>query len=211
MTATLWASLATIVGVWSVTVLSPGPNFFMTAYTASRQTRGLGVTVAAGIALGTTVWATASLLGLGLLFQSAAWLYQAVKIAGGLYLAYLGLRMILIARREARPDATPSPAARPLSLRGAFLRGVIVDLSNPKAAVFFASLFAVAVPPAAPLWFKALVVATVVAMAGGWYAAVACLVKLRPVATLLARMQKAVAYVTGAVFIALGLRLASER
>ncbi len=211
MTATLWASLATIVGIWSVTVLSPGPNFFMTAYTASRQTRRLGLAVAAGIALGTTVWATASLLGLGLLFQSAAWLYQAVKIAGGLYLAYLGLRMILAARREARPDTAGPPAARRLSPRGAFLRGVIVDLGNPKAAVFFASLFAVAVPPDAPLWFKALVVATVVVMAGGWYAVVACLVKLPPVAEALARMQTAIAYVTGAIFVALGLRLASER
>ena len=208
MTAALWASLATIVAVWTVTVLSPGPNFFMTVLTASRQSPRLGVMVSAGIALGTTIWATASLLGLGLLFQSAAWLYNAVKLAGGAYLVYLGLRTVLSARREDRPSLRP---AKPLTAGGAVLRGLIVDLSNPKAAVFFASLFAIAVPPEAPLWFKALVVAVVVAMAGGWYAVVACLVKLPPVAAGLARARKAIAYVTGAVFVALGLRLATER
>ena len=109
MTATLWASLATIAGVWFVTVLSPGPNFLATAYTASRQSRRLGLIVVAGIAAGTTVWATASLLGLGLLFLSAAWLYQAFKIAGGLYLAYLGLRTILQARRRRRGWRRRSP------------------------------------------------------------------------------------------------------
>ena len=208
MTATLWASLATIVAVWAVTVLSPGPNFFVTVLTASRQSPRLGVLVSAGIALGTTIWATASLLGLALLFQSAAWLYQALKLAGGLYLVYLGLRTILAARSQAEPGRQP---AAPLTARGAVLRGLVVDLSNPKAAIFFASLFAVAVPPDSPLWFKALVVALVVAMAGGWYAAVACLIKLRPIAAALERTQKAVAYVTGAVFVALGLRLATER
>ncbi len=208
MTASLWASLATIVGVWFVTVLSPGPNFLATAYTASRQSRRLGLIVVAGIAVGTMVWATASLLGLGLLFRSAAWLYQAFKIAGGLYLAYLGLRTILQARRQTRQPLAAPPA---LTSRGAFLRGLVVDLSNPKAAIFFASLFAVAVPPEAPFWFKALVVAAVVAMAGGWYALVACLVTQRPVAAALARLQTAVSYVTGAVFVALGLRLATDR
>ena len=208
MTAALWTSLATIVAVWAVTVLSLGPNFFMTVLAASRQSPRLGVMVSAGIALGTTIWATASLLGLGLLFQSAAWLYNAVKLAGGAYLVYLGLRTVLSARREDRPSLRP---AKPLTAGGAVLRGLIVDLSNPKAAVFFASLFAIAVPPEAPLWFKALVVAVVVAMAGGWYAVVACLVKLPPVAAGLARARKAIAYVTGAVFVALGLRLATER
>lgn len=140
MTAALWTSLATIVAVWAVTVLSLGPNFFMTVLAASRQSPRLGVMVSAGIALGTTIWATA-----GLLFQSAAWLYQAVKLAGGAYLVYLGLRTTLSARDDKRPRLPP---AKPLTARGAVLRGPIVDLSNP---VFFASLFAIAVLPEAPL------------------------------------------------------------
>ena len=78
----LWTSFATIAGVWLITVISPGPNFVATSHAAVTHSRRAGVLVAAGIALGTTVWSTASLLGLGLLFQTAAWLYQVVKLAG---------------------------------------------------------------------------------------------------------------------------------
>jgi threonine efflux protein len=208
MTMMLWTSLATIVGVWLITVLSPGPNFFATIYTATAQSRRLGVVLSAGIAVGTTIWATASLLGLGLLFQTTAWLYQFVKLAGGAYLIYLGITTIMSARQ--------SPSTAPVRIQAdsagrAFRRGLIVDLSNPKAAVFFTSLFAVSVPPEAPLWFKVLVVAIVVMMAGGWYALVACIVNLPPVALALQKMQKAISYLTGLVFIGLGVRIAVDR
>lgn len=200
--------MATIVGVWFVTLLIPGPNFLATAYTATTQSRRLGLFVVCGIAVGTAVWATASLLGLGFLFSTAAWLYEGLKLAGAVYLIYFGIKTIRSARRVDRPVALPRT---PASAHQAFWRGVVVDLSNPKAAVFFTSLFAITVPPAAPIWFKAFIIAAVVIMAGGWYAAVACMVNLGPVAHALRRAQKAVAYVSGTVFVALGISLALER
>ncbi len=208
MTLPLWTSLTTIFAVWLVVAMAPGPNFFATIYTATTQSRRLGLYVSAGIAVGTTIWATASLAGLGILFQTTAWLYQAVKLAGGLYLVYLGIRTILSARHARAASPARLGALSPLQ---AFRRGLVVDLSNPKAAIFFTSVFAVAVPPQAPLWFQALVVATVVMIAAGWYALVACLVNLPPVAAALRRAHKAMSYVTGLVFVALGARLATDR
>lgn len=208
MTASLWASLATVIGVWSITVLSPGPNFFATAYTATAQNRRTGLFVALGIAVGTSVWATGSLMGLGILFQHAAWLYMAVKIIGGLYLIYTGIRMVMTARQSlAQPDAT-SPD---LTSGRAFWRGLIVDLSNPKAAIFFTSLFAVAVPPTAPGWFQIMIVSLVVTMAGGWYMLVAVIVNAGPIARFLAKAQKTIGYVTGAVFMGLGVKIIADR
>ncbi|MEO1017023.1 MAG: LysE family transporter [Pseudomonadota bacterium] len=212
MNLALWTSLLTIAGVWFVTVLLPGPNFFATAITATRHSRREGLMVAGGIAIGTTVWATASLLGLGLLFQTAGWLYQLVNIVGGLYLIYFGVRTILSA--GAAPSIATNTIGAPgptLSSGCAIRRGVIVDLSNPKAAVFFASLFAVAVPPEAALWFKALVVSITVVMAGGWYAIVACFVTIPPMAALMRRAERTIAAITGAIFVILGLRIATDR
>ncbi|MCG8357184.1 MAG: LysE family transporter [Kiloniellales bacterium] len=206
--AGLVASLATIVGVWLVTVLSPGPNFLATAQAALGQSRRAGLMLSAGIAVGTTLWSTASLLGLGLLFQTAGWLYLAVKLLGAAYLILLGLRAILSARRTA--PFIPAGGA-PLSAWQAFRRGLLVDLSNPKAAAFFTSLFAVTVPPAAPLWFDVTVVVAVVVIAGGWYALVACAVSLPAIAARFRRAQRWIAYVTGAAFMALGIRLAVDR
>lgn len=207
MTLSLWTSLTTIISVWIITVLSPGPNFFATAHIATTQSRERGLILSLGIAVGTAIWATASLIGLGLLFETAAWLYQIVKLAGGGYLVYMGVRTILSARRS--PTA-PEMAVRTVSAKTAFWRGIVVDLSNPKAAIFFTSLFALAVPAGAPVWFQGMVVAIVTIVAGGWYALVACAVSFRPVARVLERTRTLVAYVTGGVFIAIGARIATD-
>lgn len=204
----LWTGFATITLVWAVTVLSPGPNFLATVQAALGRSRRAGLEVALGISFGTTIWATASLLGLGLLFQSAGWLYHAVRIAGAAYLIFLGVATLLSARRAAGPASVVGPAVGGLR---AVRRGLLTDLSNPKAAAFFTSLFAVTVPPSAPFWFDAATVALVVAIAGGWYALCACAVSLAPVAAFYRRARRAITAVAGVVFLALGLRLASER
>ncbi len=209
----LWTSLITIAGVWLVTVISPGPNFLATAHLALVQSRQAGLWLSAGIALGTTIWAVASLLGLALLFQTAAWLYLAVKLAGGAYLIFMGLRMVVGALRggPAGDDRIAGQDAEGLSPFQAFRRGLLTDLSNPKAALFFASLFAVAVPPDAPLWFGVFIVAVVVVMAGGWYAVVAWLVSKDPVTRFYRRASRAITVLTGAVFVGLGVRLVNSR
>ena len=210
MTAALWTSLLTIVGIWMVTVISPGPNFLATTQAALSGSRRAALLVVLGIGIGTAVWCVASLLGLGLLFERAAWLYLLVKIGGGLYLAFLGLRILLAAHRSA---ATPQQAPPALAVSGwrAVRLGLFTDLSNPKAAAFFASLFAVTVPPAAPLWFDAVIVALVVAQAVVWYALVACFMAAPPVAALYRRAQRAILALMGAAFVALGARLAMAK
>lgn len=218
----LWASLVTIFGVWGITVVSPGPNFLAASHTAASQSRRTGLLVATGIAIGTTIWATASLLGLALLFQTTGWLYQAVKYLGAAYLIIVGLRMAFSQGPTSQHRASsqaPSPArtsgatAAPagFSTLGALRYGLQVDLSNPKAAAFFTSLFALAVPPQAPGWFQALIIALVVIMAGGWYALVACAMAMPAVSARYRASQRAIARLTGFVFVFFGARLALLR
>ena len=208
----LWASLLTVTGVWLVTVLSPGPNLLATLHAAVSHSRRSGVLVAGGIAVGTTLWAAASLLGLAVLFQSAGWLYHTIRFIGAGYLIYVGIRMVLAARQATPPTLAGTLAGRnPITGWAAFRRGLLTDLSNPKAAAFFTSLFAVAVPPAAPLWFDITIIAVVVAIAGGWYAVAACLIRTACLQALYRRAQKAIAYLAGTIFVGFGLRLAAER
>ncbi|MEM7222623.1 MAG: LysE family transporter [Pseudomonadota bacterium] len=204
----LAASFLTIAGIWLVTVVSPGPNFVATCHAALTGSRRAAHLVVAGIAFGTTIWAAASLLGLGLLFRNAAWLYQIVKILGALYLVYMGAQMIWGARKRPATTAVASP---PLAGWRAFRRGLLVDLSNPKAAAFFTSLFAVAVPPTAPLWFDLLVISSVVTIAAAWYAIVALAMASGPVARAYRRAQRWVMAAAGALFVGFGLKLAAER
>ena len=200
----LWVAYLTISGIWLATVLAPGPNFVATVQASLTGSRRAGVTVALGIAVGTAIWAGLSLVGLGLLFESVSWLYSLVKILGAGYLIFIGLQTIVTARRPA------VAAAKPLSDGRAFRRGLLTDLSNPKAAAFFTSLFAVAVPPAAPLWFDIMIVTTVVAIAGLWYVAAAYAIACRPIAAAYQKARKAIAYATGTLFTAFGAKLAID-
>jgi len=202
-----WLHFATLTGVWTLAVMLPGPNFLATANAAATQSRSSGLLTAAGIAVGTAFWATGSLLGLGMLFSMASWLYSAVKVAGGAFLIWTGLRMLLSGGRDQEAHVTSSLH----TARKSFRRGLIVDLSNPKAAAFFASLFAVAIPPQPPLWFKALAVAMVVGVSLAWYGFVACAVSHPSVSSLLTRSLRAIAVTSGALFVALGLKLATDR
>ena len=204
MTAELWTSLLAICGVWALTVLSPGPNFIATLYVATTRSRRASYQVVAGITAGTTIWATASLLGLSVLFQTAGWLFLAVKYAGAAYLICLGVNLL---RQKRTPAAQPAPTAA----SRAFRLGLLTDLSNPKAAAFFTSLFAVAIPPDSPVWFEILIVVAVVALAAGWYAFVASAANWEPIKERYHRVERAFRRAAGALFVAFGLKLIADR
>jgi len=196
-------------GVWAVTVLSPGPNLLATLHATARGGARAGVATAAGIGLGTTLWSGGSLIGLAALFEAFAWAYTAVKIAGAAYLIVVGQRLLLQRRRKA--EAAAPPGELPVGLRRAFLFGMATDLANPKAAAFFASLFAVSVPAGASFAFQAGICALVVAIAVAWYAVAALLFARPRVAAAYARLRGVIERVTGALFVAAGLRLAVGR
>ena len=207
-----WVSFLTVTGIWAVTVVTPGPNFIATFETAISHGRGKGLLVAAGIGLGTTIWAGGSLFGLTLLFQTAGWLYLAVKWLGAAYLLWIGLRFLRDAAKGEQTTTTGKlHPKKALGGRGAFTRGLLVDLSNPKAAAFFTSLFAVALPPNVPLWFQGLMVVGVVITAAGWYALVALSVSWPPLAAFYSRLRRWILGFAGALFAAFGVALAFQR
>lgn len=200
---TIWTGGMAVLGIWAVTVMTPGPNFVATVHTAGSVSWRHGVLVALGISVGTAIWATVSLVGLGVLFQTASGLYNAVKWIGAAYLVLVGVRMMLVRERN---DPAAAAARRPTGWT-AFRLGLFTDLANPKAAAYFASLFAVAVPPAAPLAFHAFLVVGVVIIAGGWYA-LAALVMGRPrVAAAYRRFRLWITRIAGACFVGFGARL----
>lgn len=203
----LYATFALVAAIWLAALVTPGPDFLATVHTALSGSRRAGALVGVGVGVGIGIWATASLLGLGLLFRTAEWLYVGVKLAGAAFLVYLGVRLLWSARRPGTAAHAPLPR---VSNAGALRRGLLTNLSNPKAAAIFGSLFAALVPPDAPLWFDATLVATMAGSAAGWYVAVAWVMASGPVAALYRRLERLIAVVTGALFIGLGARLATD-
>ena len=220
------AQLAAIAGVMLLACASPGPDMLaVTSHAFAR--RRAGVCAAAGVATSHALWATLAVFGLGLILARLAWLYEGIRIAGGIYLLYLGAKTLIGLRRPAaaRPasavdavDAaatTTAPASRgaakPAGGAHAYRRGLLVGLTNPKAAAFFGSLFVTLLPAHAPPWVHGATVATVAAVSIGWFTAIALLFSTGRVQRGYARLRRPVDALMGAALVALGARLALDR
>jgi len=207
-----WLHLLPIIGLWTLTVMAPGPDTLAVVSMSLGRSRRAGLAVALGCAVATLIWAAMSLAGLSLLFARAQWLYHAIRLIGAVYLVVIGvslLRAACKAHSAARPAATDRIATA--GVRRAFRLGLLTDLSNPKAAAFFTSLFAVSVPPETTAEFKLLIVALVPAIAGVWYALIAATVSLSPITRFYTRARRALEATAGLLFIALGAKLAADR
>jgi threonine efflux protein len=198
----------TLAAIWALVVISPGPCFVATVQQATRGSSRDGVFVALGIATGTIIWCAGSLLGLAVLFATLSWLYQLVRLAGAIYLMYLGLKTIRHAHQPLPPaglDATP------IQRGSAWRVGFLTDISNPKAAAFFGSLFAALLPVHAPLWVLVTAVLLVIMIEFMWYCLMAYLFARKPVARVYRRAQRWIDYIAGGLYMLLGGRLALAR
>ncbi|HYD78977.1 MAG TPA: LysE family translocator [Paucimonas sp.] len=190
---------------------TPGPD---TAYIIGRsvaQGRRAGLVSALGISAGCCVHSIASAFGLSAIIAASATAFGLIKLAGGAYLVYLGIRMLL-AKPEVRQQAQTPRSARPL--RTIFWQAVATNVLNPKVVLFFLSFFPQFVRADAPhktLAFLALGI-VFVAITTVWNSGTAFL------AGTLARraghnpqIKLWLERTVGAAFIALGVRLAMTK
>jgi threonine/homoserine/homoserine lactone efflux protein len=122
---------------------SPGPATLAIAGTSMKSGRRYGLAVAAGILTGSLVWSTAAACGLGAVMLANAWVFEALRYFGAGYLIFLALKS---ARSAWRPGTTELRGIAQRSPRRAYLSGLGLHLTNPKAILFFGALYAVGVP-----------------------------------------------------------------
>jgi threonine/homoserine/homoserine lactone efflux protein len=152
--------------------VSPGPSFVLVARTAVSADRTNGLLAALGMGLGGLTFAVAALLGLHSLLLAVPSLYVVLKVGGGLYLVWLGVRLWRSAKAPMAADLGGAGGGRPVSPRYLWL-ALTTQLSNPKAAIVYAGVFAAFMPSDADLAFKAELAALVFVVEAGWYALVA--------------------------------------
>ena len=113
----------------------PGPSVLYIVTRSVDQGRAAGLASVCGVHVGTLVHVAAAALGLSALLVSSATAYHAVRWLGAAYLIWLGVRRLLARDEEAVAAAGPAP--RRLGLRRIFAQGVVVNVLNPKTALFF--------------------------------------------------------------------------
>ncbi len=231
--------LLALLGVWTLAVITPGPDFVATSRYAVARSRRDGMLVGLGVACGIAIWVTLSLAGLGFVMARMSGPLTVLRLLGALYLIWLGAQALWSAARPEREGSGSAamngwrtvagdesqafmPASRAPAFQGqdetgsrwshlpSWLIGFLTNISNPKALAFFTSIFALLLPARPPLWLDATILAGMVSISAGWFTLVALLFSLPPVARAYRRAQRWIDAITGGVFVALGLRLAAN-
>ncbi|EJN06616.1 LysE family transporter [Herbaspirillum sp. YR522] len=145
--------LFAVITISLLAVVSPGPDFALVTRNSLARSRATGVSTALGIGSGVLVHVGYTLLGLGWLLHRWPWLLDALKLAGALYLVYLGVRML---RSAAAPLAAghgghSGQGGACWSGGQAFRTGLLTNVLNPKTSVFIVSLFTQVVGATTPV------------------------------------------------------------
>jgi threonine efflux protein len=199
-----WLMLGSVAAVNLLGAASPGPAFFVVSRTAVGQNRRAGLATGLGVSLATVIWAFGTIHGLALLIAEAAWLFHIMQAAGAAYLIYLGWRAI---RHAAEPLPPALADHSPAGLLAAFPRGFLVNMTNPKVAVFFASVFASVYGTGMPEWVNLVVLGVIAIDEVVWYSLVALVFSSRPAQAAYGRAKRWIDRAFGAFLALFGLRL----
>ena len=198
-------ALLGIVGALAVGVVSPGPSFVMVAKVSVSTSRANGIAASLGMGLGGLAFAVAALLGLQTVLLAIPALYTGLKVLGGLYLCYLGYRIFSGARETLEVDQTRT--GERTSPYRALLLGFTTQLSNPKTAIVYASVFAAFLPSVFSPAFAFTLLCVVFGIEAGWYAIVAVLLSSTKPRSAYLSCKVWLDRTAGAVMVGLGLKL----
>ncbi|HEX3976945.1 MAG TPA: LysE family translocator [Solirubrobacteraceae bacterium] len=205
--------LLVFIGVAAIVIIIPGPDTAVVTKNVLIHGRRTGLGTSLGVSAGLSIWTIAAAVGVASLVRASELAFTVLKLAGALYLVWLGIQAVRAAGRQLGDDHPSRAASRPvMGARGGFRQGFLSDLANPKIGIFFTSLLPQFVSAGHAVLVPFLILGAIfVAMTVLWLLAYT-LVAARAAQTLMRpRVRVALDRFTGVVLIGLGVRLAVER
>ena len=199
----------TVAMVHLIALMSPGPDFFFVSQTAASRSRKEAMMGVVGISLGIVVWAGVALMGLHLILQKMAWLHDVITIGGGIYLCWMGWQLLKSARAK-KQNGDDTPVALPARGR-TFMRGLLTNLSNPKAVIYFGSVFSMFVSDSVSGGERLGIFLLIVVETLAWFSLVALVFALPKMRRGYQRLAKWIDGVAGVVFAGFGVALIINR
>jgi RhtB (resistance to homoserine/threonine) family protein len=202
-------ALLTFLAAATFVIVAPGPDTLLVTRNVFRRGRRGGLVTAAGTVTGLALWSVAAALGLSALLAASEVGYNVVRVAGGLYLIWLGVQSL---RSHAAVAVTPTEAPpMPMPMHRAYLSGVLSNLLNPKIGVFFVTFLPGFVPIGAPVGSTAaLLGAAFVVETALWLVVLVWLVGRGTGWLSRQGVRRWLDRVTGVVLIGFGVRVAAE-
>lgn len=191
-------------GVALVLALTPGPDMALVLRNSLRGGRPAALRTVGGISVGLIGWGLATAFGVAAILAASTTVFTALKIAGGIYLVYLGVQTLRALRRN-----DPIDRAEGRTPGAPFRQGLVTNLLNPKLAVFFTTLLPQFISEDDPYVAKAVLLAVLFTLIGlAWLLVYAFIVDA---VVRSRRFRTTVEAISGVVLVALGLRLAVDR
>ncbi|MFD2642429.1 LysE family translocator [Pseudomonas japonica] len=202
-----WAEFLTVALIHLLAVASPGPDFAVVVRESVTHGRRAGTWTAFGVGTAIFLHVGYSLLGIGLIVSQSIMLFNVLKWAAAAYLIYIGFKAL-----RAQPAAAGAESIQVSTVertpRAAFVAGFMTNGLNPKATLFFLSLFTVVIDPHTPRLVQAGYGVYLAMATGLWFCLVAMLFSQARVRAAFARMGHWFDRTMGAVLIALGVKIA---
>lgn len=205
--------LGSIAIIHIIALASPGPDFAIMLKVSRHQTRAVAMMTALGIAAAILAHTVASLTGLSLLIHTTPWLFVAVQALGASYLGYMGMGALMSVRKqfllrralplsaESAPKDMPQNAEPMLSTAKGFRLGLYTNLLNPKALVFFLTLFSAMVGPEVGGPTRIALLVLMFTLSFAWFGLLAVLLTKSSSQRALVRMGPVIDLLTGVLFL----------
>lgn len=205
-----WLEFTALFIAFGINAVVPGPDFAMVLRQSIVHGRKTAILTSLGIASAILVHGTYTLLGIGLIVSQSLLLFSLLKIAGALYLLYLGISTIRSAPPE-KPNFDDVKQSNQPSAIGAFTIGFLTNLLNPKAVLFFLALFSTIVSATTVVEVKAIYVASMSLQLFAWYLLVSIFFTTPSVRGAFYKIGKWFNRITGAALVMLAVRVATSR
>lgn len=198
--------IATVSLLNLLAAISPGPDFVMCVKNSLNYSRRTGIFTGFGIGLGLSVHITYCAAGIGLLISKSIIAFTIIKFLGAGYLLYMGIGAFLA--KSSKINLEEEKKTVDLTRLQAIKIGFLTNVLNPKATLFFLSLFTFVVSKDTPLIVLLIIAFIMIATAIAWFTVVAIFFSHQKIKDGFMRFEKAINRVFGGILILLGIKIA---
>jgi len=193
-----------------LSIMSPGPNILAVMGTSMSIGRSSGIALALGVATGSFFWALLTATGLSALLASYAIALTAIKIIGGLFLLWLAYKSFRAAASKHDIEAKTLNGEK-RSPAGYFLRGLTIQMTNPKAALAWIAIISLGLQPGSPVWVSFTIVAGTTLLSIVIHCVYAVAFSTTPMVRIYSRARRWIQGALGAFFALAGAKLLTSR
>lgn len=186
----------------------PGPDFALVVKNTLMGSRRSGLFSALGVGCAILVHITYCILGLAIVISKSLLLFSAIKYVGAAYLVYLGIKTLLSKAPNDVVVTSQGKSAKEMSIVVAFRQGLLCNLLNPKATLFFLALFTVMIKPGTSITWEIVYAIEMFVIVTAWFCSLVLILSHPQVVALLNKANRAIEKLLGVFLIGFGVVLA---